>query len=63
MVWVCNLQVGAFSVLKELVIVLPDSLSDHMGSLVPGIEKALNVSIEDQNLFELPPDVNNSSYY
>jgi hypothetical protein len=37
-------QVGAFSVLKELVIVLPDSLSDHVGSLVPGIEKALNVS-------------------
>lgn len=38
------LQVGAFSVLKELVIVLPNSLSEHMGSLVPGIEKALNVS-------------------
>jgi hypothetical protein len=37
-------QVGAFSVLKELVIVLPDSLSDHVGSLVPGIERALNVS-------------------
>lgn len=37
-------QVGAFSVLKELVIVLPNSLSEHMGSLVPGIEKALNVS-------------------
>lgn len=30
--------------LKELVIVLPNSLSEHMGSLVPGIEKALNVS-------------------
>ena len=52
------MQVGAFSVLKELVIVLPDSLSDHMGSLVPGIEKALNVSIEDQHLFRLPPHVN-----
>lgn len=38
------LQVGAFSVLKELVMVLPNSLSEHMGSLVPGIEKALNVS-------------------
>jgi hypothetical protein len=24
--------------------VLPNSLSEHMGSLVPGIEKALNVS-------------------
>jgi hypothetical protein len=31
-------------VLKELVIVLPDCLADHFGSLVPGIEKALNVS-------------------
>jgi cullin-associated NEDD8-dissociated protein 1 len=38
------MQVGAFSVLKELVIVLPDCLADHFGSLVPGIEKALNVS-------------------
>ena len=37
-------QVGAFSVLKELVVVLPDCLADHFGSLVPGIEKALNVS-------------------
>jgi hypothetical protein len=35
--------VGAFSVLKELVVVLPDCLADHFGSLVPGIEKALNV--------------------
>lgn len=37
------LQVGAFSVLKELVIVLPDCLADHIGSLTPGIEKALCV--------------------
>lgn len=37
-------QVGAFSVLKELVVVLPNCLADHFGSLVPGIEKALNVS-------------------
>uniref|UniRef100_A0A453JP45 TOG domain-containing protein n=1 Tax=Aegilops tauschii subsp. strangulata TaxID=200361 RepID=A0A453JP45_AEGTS len=37
-------KVGAFSVLKELVVVLPDCLADHFGSLVPGIEKALNVS-------------------
>ena len=37
-------QVGAFSVLKELVVVLPDCLADHFRSLVPGIEKALNVS-------------------
>ena len=39
-----HFQVGAFSVLKELVVVLPDCLADHFGSLVPGIEKALNVS-------------------
>lgn len=39
------LQVGAFSVLKELVVVLPDCLADHIGSLIPGIEKALSVSI------------------
>jgi len=40
-----HFQVGAFSVLKELVVVLPDCLADHFGSLVPGIEKALNVSV------------------
>lgn len=39
-----DLQVGAFSVLKELVVVLPDCLADHIGTLIPGIEKALNVS-------------------
>jgi hypothetical protein len=44
MLFCSHLQVGAFSVLKELVIVLPDCLADHFGSLVPGIEKALNVS-------------------
>lgn len=38
------LQVGAFSVLKELVVVLPDCLADQIGSLIPGIEKALSVS-------------------
>lgn len=38
------LQVGAFSVLKELVVVLPDCLAEHIGSLIPGIEKALSVS-------------------
>lgn len=38
------LQVGAFTVLKELVGVLPDCLADHIGSLIPGIEKALSVS-------------------
>ncbi|KAH9575070.1 hypothetical protein CY35_01G092900 [Sphagnum magellanicum] len=43
-------KVGAFSVLKELVIVLPDSLSDHVGSLVPGIEKALNDKTSNSNL-------------
>jgi len=39
-----SMQVGAFSVLKELVVVLPNCLADHIGSLIPGIEKALNVS-------------------
>ncbi|KAL7002106.1 Cullin-associated NEDD8-dissociated protein 1 [Sarracenia purpurea var. burkii] len=34
-------KVGAFSVLKELVVVLPDCLADHIGFLIPGIEKAL----------------------
>lgn len=38
------LQIGAFSVLKELVVVLPDCLADHIGSIIPGIEKALCVS-------------------
>lgn len=33
--------VGAFSVLKELAIVLPHSVADHVGSLIPRIEKAL----------------------
>lgn len=36
-------QIGAFSVLKELVVVLPDSLADHIGLLITGIEKALTV--------------------
>lgn len=44
-------QVGTFSVLKELVVVLPDCLADHFGSLVPGIEKALNVSCDFHSLF------------
>lgn len=39
------MQVGAFSVLKELVVVLPNCLADHIGSLIPGIEKALNVGM------------------
>ncbi|KAL5667252.1 hypothetical protein ACJX0J_019473, partial [Zea mays] len=42
--------VGAFSVLKELVVVLPDCLADHFGSLVPGIEKALNDKSSTSNL-------------
>lgn len=46
-------QVGAFSVLKELVVVLPDCLADHFASLVPGIEKALNVSSDFQPLINL----------
>ncbi|KAG8058199.1 hypothetical protein GUJ93_ZPchr0002g24537 [Zizania palustris] len=43
-------KVGSFSVLKELVVVLPDCLSDHIGSLVPGIEKSLNDKSSTSNL-------------
>ncbi|KAL5679434.1 hypothetical protein ACJX0J_005819, partial [Zea mays] len=43
-------KVGTFSVLKELVVVLPDCLADHFGSLVPGIEKALNDKSSTSNL-------------
>ncbi|XP_024030609.1 cullin-associated NEDD8-dissociated protein 1 [Morus notabilis] len=43
-------KVGAFSVLKELVVVLPDCLTDHIGSLIPGIEKALNDKTSTSNL-------------
>ncbi|CAH9086044.1 unnamed protein product [Cuscuta europaea] len=43
-------KVGAFSVLKELVIVLPDCLAEHIGSLIPGIEKALFDKSSTSNL-------------
>eukprot|EP00249_Psilotum_nudum_P024642 c29247_g2_i2 orf=410-4126(+) len=43
-------KVGAFSVLKELVIVLPNCLANHIGLLVPGIEKALNDKSSNSNL-------------
>ncbi|KAG2704355.1 hypothetical protein I3843_05G001300 [Carya illinoinensis] len=43
-------KVGAFSVLKELVIVLPDCLADLIGSLIPGIEKALSDKSSTSNL-------------
>ncbi|KAG9130378.1 hypothetical protein Leryth_004258 [Lithospermum erythrorhizon] len=43
-------KVGAFSVLKELVVVLPDCLSDHIGSIIPGIEKALCDKSSTSNL-------------
>ncbi|XP_019198259.1 PREDICTED: cullin-associated NEDD8-dissociated protein 1-like isoform X1 [Ipomoea nil] len=43
-------KVGAFSVLKELVIVLPDCLAEHIGSLIPGIEKALCDKSSTSNL-------------
>jgi len=42
-------KVGAFSVLKELVV-LPYCLADHIGSLIPGIEKALNDKLSTSNL-------------
>ncbi|XP_072955523.1 cullin-associated NEDD8-dissociated protein 1 isoform X1 [Typha angustifolia] len=43
-------KVGGFSVLKELVVVLPDCLAEHIGSLVSGIEKALNDKSSTSNL-------------
>ncbi|KAH9684483.1 Cullin-associated NEDD8-dissociated protein 1 [Citrus sinensis] len=43
-------KVGAFSVLRELVVVLPDCLADHIGSLIPGIEKSLNDKSSTSNL-------------
>ncbi|XP_039172622.1 cullin-associated NEDD8-dissociated protein 1 [Eucalyptus grandis] len=43
-------KVGAFAVLKELVVVLPDCLADHIGSLIPGIEKALSDKSSTSNL-------------
>ncbi|XP_049401360.1 cullin-associated NEDD8-dissociated protein 1 [Solanum stenotomum] len=43
-------KVGAFSVLKELVVVLPDCLAEHIGSLIPGIEKALCDKSSTSNL-------------
>ncbi|CAI9101498.1 OLC1v1038835C1 [Oldenlandia corymbosa var. corymbosa] len=43
-------KVGAFLVLKELVVVLPDCLADHIGSLIPGIEKALLDKSSTSNL-------------
>lgn len=43
-------KVGAFSVLKELVVVLPDCLADQIGSIIPGIEKALLDNSSTSNL-------------
>ncbi|KMZ65955.1 Cullin-associated NEDD8-dissociated protein [Zostera marina] len=43
-------KIGAFSVLKELVVVLPDSLADHIGLLITGIEKALTDKFSTSNL-------------
>ncbi|XP_071701048.1 cullin-associated NEDD8-dissociated protein 1-like [Rutidosis leptorrhynchoides] len=43
-------KIGAFSVLKELVVVLPDCLADHIGLLIPGIEKALCEKSSTSNL-------------
>ncbi|XP_071725473.1 cullin-associated NEDD8-dissociated protein 1-like [Rutidosis leptorrhynchoides] len=43
-------KIGAFSVLKELVVVLPDCLAEHIGSLIPGIDKALCEKSSTSNL-------------
>ncbi|KAE8735706.1 Cullin-associated NEDD8-dissociated protein 1 [Hibiscus syriacus] len=48
--WLLKQEVGAYSVLKELVVVLPDCLADHIGTLIPGIEKALNDKSSTSNL-------------
>lgn len=36
-------QVAVFALLKELVMVLPNGLTDHIGSLLPYVERALSV--------------------
>eukprot|EP01018_Ginkgo_biloba_P025468 Gb_31484 [translate_table: standard] len=43
-------KVGAFSILKELVVVLPNCLSEHIGLLVHGIAKALDDTSSNSNL-------------
>ncbi|KAG6511801.1 hypothetical protein ZIOFF_029878 [Zingiber officinale] len=43
-------KVGAFSVLKELVLVLPNCLAEHISALVSGIEKALTDKSSTSNL-------------
>ncbi|KAG6511802.1 hypothetical protein ZIOFF_029879 [Zingiber officinale] len=47
---VTNCIVGAFSVLKELVLVLPNCLAEHISALVSGIEKALTDKSSTSNL-------------
>ncbi|KAL8156094.1 hypothetical protein AgCh_001253 [Apium graveolens] len=43
-------EFGAFSVLKELAIVLPDSVADHIEYLIPNIAKALCDKSSTSNL-------------
>ncbi|CAI5478422.1 unnamed protein product [Closterium sp. Yama58-4] len=43
-------RVGVFSVLKELVHVLPNCLTDLIGLLIPGIQKALSDKASNSNL-------------
>ncbi|XP_074329684.1 cullin-associated NEDD8-dissociated protein 1-like [Apium graveolens] len=45
-----NAKFGAFSVLKELAIVLPDSVADHIEYLIPNIAKALCDKSSTSNL-------------
>lgn len=40
---------GAFSLLKELVTVLPGSLNGHVAALIPGIQYSLGVIVKDSS--------------
>eukprot|EP00850_Spirogloea_muscicola_P001276 SM000004S15146 [mRNA] locus=s4:1584727:1593967:+ [translate_table: standard] len=43
-------RIGAFGVLRQLVLVLPNSMADYIASLIPGIEKALQDKASTSNL-------------
>ncbi len=36
---------GAFSLLKELVVVLRGALTEHVGALIPGVQFSLGVRL------------------
>eukprot|EP00850_Spirogloea_muscicola_P001350 SM000005S17147 [mRNA] locus=s5:408611:419235:+ [translate_table: standard] len=43
-------RIGTFGVLRQLVLVLPNSMADYIASLIPGIEKALQDKASTSNL-------------